>query len=168
MRKARLIGLVVGISILGRGLRAQDSEAGLPGLVLELATDSLKDVAVAVYTPWRGVIYYNPALERELGPDLVAFFRAHEFGHLYLHHTRANALAGAGPDSPDSLLQARELEADCYATIRLARSSRPAVEAAVRFFSRMGRLRFDAEHPSGAERAARILACIPTELAAGG
>jgi len=156
---------MVGVSVLSHGLRAQESGTGLPGLVLELANDSLKDVAVAIYAPWRGVIYYNPTRQRQLGPDLSAFFLAHEFGHLYYHHTRANAMAGVGNTSPDSLLQARELEADCYATIRLAASHRPAVSAAVRFFTRMGAFRYGADHPTGGERAAKILACIPTEVA---
>ena len=36
-----------------------------------------------------------------------------------------------------------------------------AVDAAIRFFTRMGPFRFDAWHPSGAQRAAKILSCLP-------
>lgn len=161
MWKAMLFSLTIGSLLPANALRAQHPETGLPTLVLEVASDSLKDVAVAVYTPSRGVIYYNPALERRLGADLAAFFRAHEFGHLYYHHTRANALASAGAHS-DLLLQARELEADCYATRRLSAINPRAVRAAVRFFTRMGKFRYDLEHPTGAERAAKILSCVPT------
>ncbi len=160
MRKAMLIGMVAGLVVLDSGPRVKVANTGLPGMVLEVACDSLQDVAVAVYTPWRGIIYYNPALQRRLGPDLTAFFRAHEFGHLYFHHTRANALGGSNSSSLDRLLQTRELEADCYAARRLAASHRSAVVAAIRFFGRMGRFRFDAQHPSGSERAAEILTCL--------
>lgn len=161
MWKAMLFSLTIGSLLPADAVRAQHPETGLPTLVLEVASDSLKDVSVAIYTPSRGVIYYSPARERELGPDLAAFFRAHEFGHLYHHHTRANALASPGTHS-DLLLQARELEADCYATRRLAQANPRAVNAAVRFFIRMGTFRHDLEHPTGAERAAKILSCVPT------
>ncbi len=161
------IGMLTGVLLLGRGPQLPEPNTGLPGMVLEVACDSLQDVAVAVYSPWRGIIYYNPALQRRLGPDLTAFFRAHEFGHLYFHHTRANAMAGTGASSADRLLQGRELEADCYATRRLAASHRAAVDAALRFFSRMGGFRFDTQHPTGAERAVRILACLPTPASGG-
>ena len=58
--------------------------------------------------------------------------------------------------------QARqELEADCYATRLLAEDNRPAVEAALQFFTRMGPFRFDDLHPSGSQRAAKILSCLP-------
>ena len=105
------------------------------------------------------VIYYNPTLMQKFGPHLTAFFMAHEYGHIYYRHTRAYALTGAG--GRDSLLQLRELEADCYAATILGRTNRLAVETAARFFSHMGPYRFDAEHPSGGQRAAKILACLP-------
>jgi hypothetical protein len=158
MPSLRHIGLV-GLTILTHGAATPQPEFGLPNLVMELADDSLKDVAVAVYTPNRGIIYYNPDRARQLGPDLSAFFRAHEFGHLYYHHTRASALAGGTDATIESLVQTRELEADCYAA-RTLRSSQPsAVEAAIRFFRLMGPVRLDAEHPDGATRAGHILTC---------
>jgi hypothetical protein len=150
---------LLSLTVLRHGIPPEAPEVGLPNLVLEVATDSLRDVAVAVYTPYRGFIYYNPARERELGPDLTAFFRAHELGHLYYHHTRAGAMAGASSREVSVLLQARELEADCYATVQLARSRRAAVDAAYRFFRRTGPVRLDSEHPDGTARAGHIRDC---------
>jgi hypothetical protein len=150
---------LVSLALLSHGIPPEAPEVGLPNLVLELASDSLRDVAVAVYAPYRGLIYYNPSRERELGPDLAAFFRAHEFGHLYYHHTRAGAMAGASSSEVSALLQARELEADCYATVTLARSRRAAVDAAYRFFLLMGPVRLDSEHPDGTARAENIRNC---------
>jgi hypothetical protein len=66
----------------------------------------------------------------------------------------------------------QELEADCYAALTLGESDPAAVAAAIRFFNRLGPFRFDAWHPSGAQRAAKILACLPdnspTDLSAAG
>jgi hypothetical protein len=45
----------------------------------------------------------------------------------------------------------------------LAEVDPAAVEAAIRFFNRLGPFRFDAWHPSGAQRAAKILACLPDD-----
>jgi hypothetical protein len=150
---------LVGLTILTHDVAAPQPEFGLPNLVLELADDSLMDVAVAVYTPYRGIIYYNPDRARQLGPDLSAFFRAHEFGHLYYHHTRASAMAGQTGVALESLARTRELEADCYAARTLRHSQRHAVESAIRFFRLMGPVRLDAEHPDGATRAGQILSC---------
>jgi hypothetical protein len=158
MRKILPMGLL-SLTLLLHGMPPMAPEVGLPNLVVEVASDSLRDVAIAVYTPYRGLIYYNPARERRLGPDLAAFFRAHEFGHLYYHHTRAGAMAGAATDEVSALLQARELQADCYAAVRLARSHPAAVDAAYRFFRLMGPVRLDSEHPDGTERAENIRTC---------
>ena len=160
MTKVIALAVVGAASLLGAGLRAQEQPAGSAPAVREIATDSLRDVAVAIYDARGSVIYYNPILMQKLGPLLSAFFMAHERGHLHYHHTRANALS-AGRASRDSVLQLRELEADCYAALQLARENRTAAEAAARFFSRMGPFRFDAEHPTGAQRAAKILSCLP-------
>lgn len=149
---------LVGLTILNHGVTPPQPEFGLPNLVLEVADESLGDVAVAVYTPYRGVIYYNPVLARQLGPDLSAFFRAHEFGHLYYHHTRAAALTGASGVAIASRLQTRELEADCYAA-RTLRSRPDAVNAAIRFFRLMGPVRLDLDHPDGDTRARHIRTC---------
>lgn len=68
-------------------------------------------------------------------------------------------MAGASSEGVNALLQARELEADCYATAKLARSHRAAVGAAYRFFRLMGSVRLDSEHPDGTARADNIRNC---------
>jgi hypothetical protein len=129
-------------------------------LVQEIADESLRDVAVAVYDPVHPVIYYSPSLMQRFSPELGAFFMAHEYAHIALKHTRASAL-GVDPMGRNRLLQSKELEADCMAAQRLAASRRDASLAAVRFFARLGSIQFDDEHPTGTERARQILACMP-------
>lgn len=131
-----------------------------PPAVREVADPYLRDVAVAVYDSAHPVIYYNPAVMQRFSPELQAFFMAHERAHIELRHTRASALrAEAG--QRDSLLQAKELEADCLAARRLGDGRHAASMAAVHFFSALGGRHFDNEHPPGSVRAARILACMP-------
>ncbi|HET7599138.1 MAG TPA: hypothetical protein VFK09_02540 [Gemmatimonadales bacterium] len=125
----------------------------------QVSSDTLRDVAVATFERGRPIIYYNPQLMARLGPELSAFFLAHEYGHLYYGHTGA-ALADAGSDL-GTVRQRQELAADCYATASLAEREPEAVRAALEFFNRMGPFRFDNLHPSGAQRAAKILACLP-------
>jgi hypothetical protein len=129
-----------------------------------IATDTLRDVAVAVYDRQHPMIYVNPIRMQRFGQQLGDFFLAHEFGHIHFHHTRANAL-NADRQKRDALMQSRELEADCYAAATLGRSDRRAVLEAARFFGQLGPYRFDRDHPSGSQRAARILACLPAEQA---
>jgi hypothetical protein len=140
---------------------AQQAATGFPSLVLEIPVDSLRDVAVAVYSPNRGIIYYNPTLMAALGPDLAAFFRQHELGHLYFHHVRGNALL-AGESVADSVMQAGELQADCYAARTLSPTNTAAARSAALLFSRLGGSHTP-DHPAGAERAAMILSCIRRE-----
>jgi hypothetical protein len=127
--------------------------------VRQVATDTLHDLAVAAFENGRPVIYFNPALMQRVGPELESYFFAHEYGHVHYGHT------GSALTSTESDLSAvrvrQELEADCYAARTLAESEPAAVEAALRFFNRLGPFRFDAWHPSGAQRAAKILACLP-------
>jgi hypothetical protein len=130
--------------------------------VREVPVDTLPDVAVADYREEGSVIYYNPTVMRRLGPLLSAFLMAHEYGHIELRHTRANALL-AGRTALDSVLQARELAADCVAAGRLGQENRAAVMEAIRFFSRLGTVRFGAAHPPGSQRAAMILSCLPLD-----
>lgn len=139
-----------------------DAEPVAPAIarVREIPSDTLSDIAVADYREAGSVIYYNPVALRRLGPLLSAYFMAHERGHIQLRHTRANALL-AGRTALDSVLQSRELAADCYAAKRLGRENRAAVMAAARFLSRLGTVRYDAAHPPGAQRAATILSCLP-------
>lgn len=127
--------------------------------VAQVPSDTLRDVALARFEGGRPVIYYNPVLLQQFGPELAAFFLAHEYGHVRFGHTGAALLAGSGDLS--ALRQRQELEADCYAARALSETEPASVTAAVRFFTRMGPFRFDAYHPSGSQRAAKLLACTP-------
>ncbi len=125
----------------------------------QIPLDTLRDVAIATFEHGRPVIYYNPRLLQQFGPQLTTFFFAHEYGHIYYGHTGAALLQAHGELT--ALRQQQELEADCYATAILADDDRAAVEAALRFFTRLGPYRYDAYHPTGSQRAAKILACLP-------
>ena len=131
----------------------------LPG-VEEVASDTIGDIAVAAVDLPQPVIYYSPRMVRRYGPLLTRFFMAHEYGHLYHRHTR-QGLQELPDAVRDSVLRSQELEADCYAAGQVDTQGRAATEAAIRFFSRLGPFRFDSEHPTGAQRAARILMCLP-------
>jgi hypothetical protein len=125
-----------------------------------VAADTLPDVAVAAFVHGRPTIYYNPDRLQRFGPRMTEFFFAHEYGHIRYGHTGG---ALAHEDGEVSLLRQRqELEADCYAARVLAESNREAVEAALRFFARMGPYHYDAWHPSGSQRAAQIRSCLPS------
>ena len=132
--------------------------------VRQIATDTLHDLAVAAFENGRPVIYYNPVLMQRVGPELETYFFAHEYGHIHYGHT-GSALTSTENDL-SAVRVRQELEADCYAARTLAESDPAAVEAAIRFFNRLGPFRFDAWHPSGAQRAAKILACLPDDAPA--
>jgi hypothetical protein len=138
--------------------------------VRQIATDTLHDLAVAAFENGRPVIYYNPVLMQRVGPELETYFFAHEYGHVRYGHT-GSALTSTENDL-STIRVRQELEADCYAAGTLAESDPAAVAAAIRFFNRLGPFRFDAWHPSGAQRAAKILACLPdnspTDVSAAG
>lgn len=158
-------GMMLWVSLVGVGMVVKQAELESQGSpqsppAREIALDTLRDVAVAVYNPTGSIIYYNPAYLQRMGPQLSAFFLAHEYGHFALRHTRAHALAG-NRKAFNAKLQEQELAADCYAAARLARYNPSAIEATINFFTRMGPFSYDAAHPSGSQRAAKILSCIP-------
>lgn len=125
-----------------------------------VADSSLRDVALTRLVDGNPVIFYNPVLLERVGPALGRFFLAHEHGHIAGGHSGS---ALAEPAFAGSSLRLRqELEADCYAVQRLGERDREAVEAALDFFLTMGQRRFDTLHPTGSQRAAKILACLPT------
>ena len=157
----RLLTVVVtGLAALSSAGRPVPPSRPAAPQVREIADVSLRDVAVAVYDSVHPVIYYNPTLMREFGPDLAMFFMAHEHSHIALKHTRSGALR-SDPSQRNRLLQQKELEADCMAARTLGNADRDASLAAVRFFSRLGDRSFDTEHPTGTARAANILSCMP-------
>lgn len=127
--------------------------------VAQVPSDTLPDVALARFEGGRPVIYYNPVLLQQFGPELAGFFLAHEYGHVRFGHPGAALIADGG--DLGALRQRQELEADCYAARALSDRNPESVAAAVRFFLRMGPFRFDGYHPSGSQRAAKILACTP-------
>lgn len=131
----------------------------IPG-VPEIANEDLADVALAEVDRPDPVIYYNPSRFQRYGPDLANFFLAHEYGHIALHHTRLG-LDSLSDDDRDAALRGQELEADCWAAGHIGLDRRPAIEAGIRFFTRLGPFRFDKVHPTGAQRAERLLACLP-------
>ena len=130
--------------------------------VRQIASDTLRDVAVVTFVRGRPIIYYTPALLQGFGPRMAEFFFAHEYGHIRYGHT-GGALAHEEGEV-NLLRQRQELEADCYAARVLADYQRESVETAIHFFQRMGPYRYDAFHPTGSQRAARILSCLPPVL----
>jgi hypothetical protein len=158
MRTTALTYLIAAALTAAGGERAAAAQRLVD--VQPVASDTLTDVAVTVYERGRPLIYYNPTLMQRLGPHLADFFIAHEYGHVAYGH--GGGALSQPRDDISSLRQRQELEADCYATRLLAQNNRAAVEAALRFFTRMGPFRFDDLHPSGSQRAAKILACLPT------
>jgi hypothetical protein len=155
----RLATLLLAAAHLGGGTAHAQGLNLIPG-VAELPSDTIGDIAVAAVDLPHPTIYYNPVLVRRYGPLLTRFFLAHEYGHIYLRHSRMRLVEM--PDIVrDSLLRVQELEADCFAAGQADQQSRLATEAALRFFSRLGPFRFDSEHPTGAQRAAQLLTCLP-------
>lgn len=155
----RTLQIVVTITLLmlpGRPDRAQALQRLID--VRHVPSDTLPDVALVTFERGRPIIYYNPVLLSRMGPQLTAFFIAHEYGHIHGGHT-GGALIHDGELS--ALRQRQELEADCYAAALLWEQDREAVDAALRFFTRLGPLRHDNYHPTGSQRAARILSCLP-------
>lgn len=147
------------VSALGAGRADAQGLHLIPG-VLEIPSDTLQDLAIAAVDLPAPVIYYNPRMTRRFGPLLTEFFLAHEYGHIALRHTRSG-FEGLPETVRDSVLRLQELEADCYSAARTDARARASSDAAIRFFTRLGPFRFDSEHPTGAQRAARILDCLP-------
>ena len=162
----RMSGIVTAVAVLVLSGRPEGAQA-LQRLidVRQVPSDTLRDVALVTLERGRPVIYYNPELLNRVGPHLSTFFFAHEYGHIHYGHT-GGALIQDGELS--AVRQRQELEADCYAAALLGESDRPSVDAALRFFTRLGPLRFDTYHPTGSQRAARILSCLPAEAETAG
>jgi len=158
MRTTGIVAIIAALLLSASPERAQAVQRLID--VRQVPTDTLRDVAVATYEHGRPVIYYNPSLLQQFGPQMTAFFFAHEYGHIRYGHAGAALLS---PGELSELRQRQELEADCYAALSLGPDQPEAVNAALRFFTRMGPFRFDALHPTGSQRAAKILSCLPVE-----
>lgn len=122
-------------------------------------TDTLGDLAAAVATPGDPVIYYNPRLMEQFGPEISAFVLAHEAAHIQLGHRRPDSSVLLSREALEQQLQAWELEADCAAAARLSRERPSALAAAAALFQGMGHERVDREHPTGTARAATLASC---------
>lgn len=127
--------------------------------IREVPDPLLQDISAAQYDAEGPVIRFNPNLAGRAGPNITAFFRAHEYAHLYMRHIE-RTMTLPDPISQAALRRALEKEADCVAARRLAESSPAAVSEAIRFFKTQGSSRADAAHPTGEERANNILECI--------
>lgn len=158
-RRALFLLMPVALSLTGTPPARAQGLALIPG-VEEIPTDTIADLAIAAVDQPRPAIYYNPRLARRYGPELTRFFLAHEYGHIHFGHTRYG-LRELPFEARDSILRLQELEADCYAAGLAGSEARVATETALRFFARLGPFRFDNEHPTGAQRASRVLTCLP-------
>ncbi|HSE67274.1 MAG TPA: hypothetical protein VLB12_09815 [Gemmatimonadales bacterium] len=158
--ESRIGALCIGVFLSWNAAPADAQGLHLIPGVAEIATDTIDDIAIATVDLPQPAIYYNPIRARRYGPQLTEFFLAHEYGHIALHHTRTG-LSVLPDEARDSVLQLQELEADCYAARRGDSRARATSEAAIRFFTRLGPFRFDAVHPTGSQRAARIMDCMP-------
>ncbi len=122
--------------------------------------DDLADAAMAVFDTLRPRIYLNTRMLAQVGPDLAAFLRAHEEGHIAYHHVSVRRFGLVRVETPLPILHSYEFTADCYAG-RVLRGRNPAaVSAALRFFQRRRDLVTDAEHPSMGARADSLLDCL--------
>jgi len=155
----RLPGMVALLAFLATGAARAQGLHLIPGIP-EIPDEDLADVAVAVVDRPDPVIYYNPARFQRYGPDLSTFFLAHEYGHIAMRHTRAG-LDTLDQADREAAQRIQELDADCYAAVAIGAEHRAAIDAAIRFFTRLGPFRFDAVHPTGSERVQRLMACLP-------
>jgi hypothetical protein len=96
----------------------------------------------------------------QIGPDLAAFLRAHEEGHLAYRHVPERRFGLARLETPVPVLHAYEFAADCYAGQALRRDQPASVRAAIRFFQKRRDLVTDSAHPSMGARADRLIDCL--------
>jgi hypothetical protein len=168
---AVFLGFVVGVSLAllaGRLLdaanRAPASHPAPDTAVVRraaiLTDENLPDAAIAVFDSARPRIYLNTRLLAQVGPELTAFLRAHEQGHIAYHHVSERRFGLVRVETPVPLLHGYEFAADCYAA-QVLRAERPvAVGAALRFFQQRRDVVIDAEHPSMGARADSLIACL--------
>ena len=125
-----------------------------------VAMDDLPDAAVAVFDSIRPTIYLNTRVLARIGPDLAAFLRAHEEGHLAYHHVPERRFGLMRVETPTPVLHSYEFAADCYAGQVLRRDRPASVTAAIRFFQKRRDLVTDSAHPSMGARADALIDCL--------
>jgi len=127
---------------------------------LVIPMDELPDAAIAVFDSLTPKIYLNTRLLAQIGPDLAAFLRAHEEGHLAYHHVPERRFGLSWMETPVPVLHNYEFAADCYAGQVLRRDRPASVRAALRFFQKRRELVTDAAHPSMGARADQLIDCL--------
>jgi hypothetical protein len=125
-----------------------------------ISRDGLPDAAMAVFDSVAPRIYLNPRLLARIGPELAAFLRAHEEGHLAYHHAPERRFGLIRIETPASVLHGWELDADCFAGRKLRRDYPVAVVAAIRFFQDRRGVVTDSDHPDMGVRALRLIDCL--------
>jgi hypothetical protein len=129
-----------------------------PATVREIAIPSLPDIAIVSIDAHGPVIYFNPNIAMQTNHDFVTFSRAHEYGHIYLHHIQRSFFT-SNRFSQTWIQRTKENDADCFAAQELIISEPQAVYAAISLFNAQGDGRVDTLHPTGFERAANIQIC---------
>ena len=125
-----------------------------------ISRDELPDAAIAVFDSVTPRIYLNTRLLSQIGPDLAAFLRAHEEGHVAYHHVPERRFGLVRLETPAPVLHAWEFAADCYAGQVLRRRRPAAVLAAITFFQNRRDLVTDSAHPPMGARADRLIDCL--------
>ena len=142
-------GVVAAVTLLSASTASTPASAGSG--VPEIAAPWLDDIAMASMTPNGPVIYVNVGRCKEVGANVCAFVRYHEYGHVRLNH------ASAFYTSYVNGRALAEAEADCFA----ARNALLVqVKAAIAHFEQPPLATMDVgEHGTGKERAKRIKVC---------
>ena len=122
--------------------------------------DHLPDAGIAVFDAREPRIYLNARLLGQLGPDMAAFLRAHEEGHIAYHHVSERRFGLVRLETPLPVLHQFEFAADCYAAQSLREKRPRAVRTALRFFQERRDVVPDAEHPSMGDRADSLIDCL--------
>lgn len=163
------LAFAAGVALAFAGHWLLDGSGGprAPGVDLEavrrarvIPLDDLPDAAIAVFDTLTPKIYLNTRLLSQIGPDLAAFLRAHEEGHLAYHHRPERRFGLVRVETPTPVLHGYEFAADCYAGQALREERPAAVRAAIRFFQKRRDLVTDSAHPSMGARADRLIDCL--------
>ena len=168
---ATLLAFMAGVALLPAGHRILQTPPGtraplpLPDLdviarAVVIPMDELPDAAVAVFDSLTPRIYLNTRVLAHIGPELAAFLRAHEEGHLAYHHVPERRFGLMRVETPAPVLHRYEFAADCYAGQSLRRERPAAIRAALQFFQHRRDLVTDSAHPSMGARADRLIDCL--------
>ena len=167
---ATMLAFVAGVALalvghrilLDRGVPAGAPAPDLDvlGRALVIPMDELPDAAIAVFDSLAPRIYLNTRLLAQVGPDLAAFLRAHEEGHLVYHHVAQRRFGLLRMETPEPVLHGYEFAADCYAGQALRQDRPAALRAALRFFQNRRTLVTDSAHPPMGARADRLIDCL--------